>query len=426
MPEEYGFSVDADGARVNAMIPDAIDERQLSSVAQAMLKSVSELVSDPDKRVYAVMDGSQFNDLPRLLKQADISHRPLYRYAGGDYAVIVGGPWLVNPYQAALSHSNDTSSDDAAEDDLSDEEIEARSSALSAQMVSSLKAGDPTGGGMLPVQAVDHGLVIQRLQKVVELSDGKPALVLWSGNDDLAVEHLYRHLRGLNRILVPKVWRDIPASADAQRVSNEAELLAAGDVAPSQNGDSSNCDMVIFRHADANVMMQTVPALNEMQVARLFGPAENITFAPDDAWGGGIKRARKGSDIVSPQQGLLTLDRDAMVAMSASRLEVSRKRILAYLRDADSENNNLSDADLRKKVLFYEAHGQELGLRSERAHGQWAFLMSSSDGAIGDEQEIRSALKSSRDADQTLDRIMDRMVKIGQAEMSGKLTQEGA
>jgi len=85
------------------MVPDAIDERQLSSVAQALLKSVSELASDPDKRLYAVMDGSQFKDLPRLLKQADISHRPLYRYAGGDYTVIVGGPWLVDPYQTAAA-----------------------------------------------------------------------------------------------------------------------------------------------------------------------------------------------------------------------------------------------------------------------------------------------------------------------------------
>ncbi len=401
------------------MVPDAIDERQLSSVAQALLKSVSELVSDPDKRVYAVMDGSQYSDLPRLLKQADISHRPLYRYAGGDYAVIVGGPWLVNPYQAALSQSNDTSSSDAAEDDISNEELESRSAALSAQMVSSLEAGDPTGGGMLPVPDVDPTLVIQRLQKIVELSDGKPALVLWSGNGDFTTEHLHRHLRGLNRILVPKIWKDNQILNEGPRVTNEEEFVAAGDHEPSEELMSGGQEMVIFRHADANVMMQTIPSLDEVQVARLFGPAVQIIFAPDEAWGGGVKRARRGANISAPL-GPLKFDRAAMQMMSASRLEVSRQRVMAYLREADPENNNLSDADLRKKTLFYEADGKEMGLRSEATHARWAFLMSSTDGEIGREQAIRNAVKTSADPDQTLGQLMDEMVKIGQAEIQGK------
>jgi hypothetical protein len=211
---------------------------------------------------------------------------------------------------------------------------------------------------------------------------------------------------------------------EGPRVSNEIEFAAAGEGEPTRCDEVAHSEMVIFRHADANVMMQTIPALNEAQVARLFGPASTIIFAPDEVWGGGIKRARWGSDIAAPR-GLLTLDRDAMSAMSASRLDVSRKRIMTYLRSADPENNNLSDAELRRKVLFYEAQGQKLGLRSERAHGQWAFLMSSSNGAIGEEEEIKSALKSSRDADQTLKQIMEAMVKIGQSEIQGKRVLEG-
>lgn len=419
MPTKHGFTINANGTRIDFMIPDAIEETQLSSVAQALLKSVSDLAVDPDKRVYAVMDGSQFNDLPRLLKEANVSHRPLYRYAGGDYAIILGGPWLIDPYQAALPRSPDlTSSDEQIEDDISDEQLEARSAVLSAQMVSSLEAGDPTGGGMLPAQKNGHAAV-ERLGQVIKLSDGKPAVVFWSGESSVDPEQLYRHLRGLNRISVPTIWKDNQVLNEGPRVRNEEEFAAAGDHQPSEELMSGGQEMVIFRHADANVMMQTIPALDEVQVARLFGPATQLIFAPDKAWGGGVKRARRGANILAPL-GPLKFDRAAMQMMSSSRLEVSRQRVMAYLREADPENNNLSDSDLRKKTLFYEADGKEMGLRSEGAHARWAFLMSSTDGQIGQEQEIRKAVKTSADPDQTLAQLMDEMVKIGQAELQGK------
>lgn len=402
------------------MTPDAIDETQLSSVAQALLKSVSELVSDPDHRVYVVMDGSQFDDLPKLLKAANVSHRPLYRYAGGDYAVIVGGPWLIDPYQAALPPTTDQTLVDEGADDISDEQIEAYSASLSAKMVSALEAGDLTGGGMLPAP-VSHnpGLVIERLRQVVKLFDGKPAAVFWTGESSLNPERLYKHLRGLNRISVPKIWKDDQVANEGPRVRNEEEFAASGDDAPAEDLASGGQEMVIFRHADSNVMMQTVPALDEAQLARLFGPASQLIFAPDKIWGGGVKRARHGATIAAPL-GSLRFDRAAMQTMSAARLEVSRHRVMNYLREADPENNNLSDADLRKKTLFYEADGKEMGLRSEGSHARWAFLMSSTDGEIGRENEIRKAVKTSSDPDQALAEIMDGMVRIGHSELQGK------
>lgn len=404
------------------MTPDAIDETQLSSVAQALLKSVSDLVSDPDQRVYVVMDGSQFDDLPKLLKAANVSHRPLYRYASGDYALILGGPWLIDPYQPALPETSDQTLVVEGEDDISDEQLKAHSAALSANMVSALEAGDPTGGGMLPAQVGhDPGLVIKRLRQIVMLCDGKPATVFWAGERSLNSEHLYKHLRGLNRISVPKVWKDNQPTHEGPRVRNEEEFSAAGDDAPMEDLTNGGQEMVIFRHADTNVMMQTIPALDEVQIARLFGPATQLIFAPDLVWGGGVKRARHAANI-KPPLGPLQFDPAAMQAMSAARLEVSRQRVMAYLREADPENNKLSDADLRKKTLFYEADGKEMGLRSEGAHARWAFLMSSTDGEIGQEQEIRKAVKSSADPDQTLAEIMDGMVRISQSEIQGKRT----
>jgi hypothetical protein len=409
--EKHGVIVDADGARVGLMDPDAIDERQLSSVAQALLKSISELASDPDKRVYAVMDGSQFNDLPRLLKLADVSHRPLYRYAGGDYAVIVGGPWLVNPYQAALSHSNDTSSNDSAEGDVSEEELESRSASLSAQMVSSLEAGDPTGGGMLPGHAVDPALVIKRLQKIIELSDGKPTLVFWSGDGDFAVEDFYRHLRGMNTVRVPK----------SDKGDKNTQMLSAGDgreiAVVGQEDDSAEyssfrgCERVIFRHADANVMMQVIPVLDETQTAILFGPAEQIIFAPDSIWGGGLKRARKRNDV-PPQHGILSLTEDNIATMADIRLEASRRKRAALFRNSVPHLlDGLNDEEALVCMERYEQQARTHGLRTERGFYQWTYLMSASEGRFIQSPDIRDHLKGGN-PDKRLDEMMGFMANV--------------
>lgn len=424
MSTEHGFSVDADGARVDPMVPDAIDERQLSSVAQALLKTVSEPVSDPAQRVYAVMDGSQFNDLPRLLQQADVSHRPLYRYAGGDYAVIVGGPWLVDPYHAALSFSDATFHHDDADGDLSDEELHSRSAALSVEMVSSLEAGDPTGSGMLPMQDVDPAPVLERLKKIIELSDGKPALVFWSGCSDLNVEALYRHLRGLNRISVPTMWRGNQVVGEEACVRNEEEFAAAGDHLPAEDLTSSGRETVIFRHSDANVMMQTIPALDEVQVARLFGPATQLVFAPDKAWGGGVKRAQRQANISAPP-GPLKFDRAAMQMMSASRLEASRQRVLAYLREVDPGVEETPDPQLMKTVIKYEQSGSKLGIESERAHMKWAYLMSITNGLVNNSAVKQYFDNHAGHPDDAVDDILDELDQAAGGDWDTLMAGEG-
>jgi len=56
------------------------------------------LIADPDTRVYAVMDGAFFQNIAAKLRDAGLARRSLYRY-GGDYSVVMGGPWLIDPYQ---------------------------------------------------------------------------------------------------------------------------------------------------------------------------------------------------------------------------------------------------------------------------------------------------------------------------------------
>lgn len=367
------------------MTPGAIDETQLSSVAQALLKSVADLASDPGQRVYAVMDGAQFDDLPRLLKAANVAHRPLYRYAGGDYAVILGGPWLIDPYQAAAPATADhTFADEDATDDISDEQLEARSAALSAHMVSSLDAGDPTGGGMLQAQGSDDpASVIERLRQIVKLSDGKPAAVFWTGDNTLNSERLYKHLRGLNRISVPKAWKDNQAAHEGAPSSNGHELAAAGNNAPSEAHATAGQEMVIFRHADANVMMQMIPALDEAQLARLFGPARQIIFAPDEPWGGGVKRARQASPSHHQAKDVLTLTTIQIKNISLLRDDVSASRISHYLeRNASSHLRHLNQQDRDQWIASHLTEARSLGVRSEADLARWCYLQAITKGQL--------------------------------------------
>jgi len=162
------------------MLRDPSDERRQETASEALLKAVCELAANAQKRVYAVMDGSRYDDLPKLLKGANVAHRPLYRYAGGDYDVVLGGPWLIDPYQSATPTFTATSPS-TDEDDLSEEVLAARSAALSAEMVSSLQAGDPTGDGMLPAPDANVERVEERLQNIIVIGESKPGLVFWSG-----------------------------------------------------------------------------------------------------------------------------------------------------------------------------------------------------------------------------------------------------
>lgn len=386
------------------MQTEAVDESGLSSVAQALSKAISELSADKDKRVYAVMDGSQFDDLPRLLKQADVAHRPLYRYAGGDYSVILGGPWLVDPYQASASPTSLEAMPYGDDGDVSDDELAQRSAALSDQMVTSLQSGDPTGGGMLPGRVDDPSVVDARLQALIALSDGKPALVFWSGNSKLDAETLYRHLRGLNTIRVPKSDRD-DGNPQMQGAGDLRDIaVAAEEDVTSDRLRSGGYERLIFRHADANVLMQVIPVLNEAQVATLFGPAEQIIFAPDSAWGGGLKRARKGTDV--PPQSVLSLTRKNIEAMSDIRLEASRRKRVSLFRNSTPHLlDGLNDEQALICMERYEQQARTYGLRTERGFYQWTYLMSASEGRFIQSPEIRHHLKGGN-PDKRLDEMM--------------------
>lgn len=127
-------------------------------------------------------------------------------------------------------------------------------------------------------------------------------------------------------------------------------------------------------------MMQVFPVLDEAQAGRLFGPAEQIFFSPDPAWGGGVKRGRRPSAELLAGRGMLHLSSGMIAMIEDARMQASRLKVVAYLRDVHPATLDVADGEMIERVLSYEASGARLGLASERAHMKWAYLMSITDG----------------------------------------------
>lgn len=75
----------------------AATERPAGDERLRLEKALDSHVADPDKRVFAVIDGAKFPDLPTRLVKASVAHFPLYQ--GSDRDLIEAGPWLVSLYR---------------------------------------------------------------------------------------------------------------------------------------------------------------------------------------------------------------------------------------------------------------------------------------------------------------------------------------
>lgn len=390
------------------MIEPQPDQAELSAMGQALLARLQEISQQADRRIFAVMDGARFDNLPAVLRAADVAHRPLYRHAGGDYAIVTGGPWLIDPSMPAALPLSESEDDDAEPDDadLSIEMLEARSATLSARMMAALADGDSTGGGVLAGNVhPDSDAVLLRLEKILRAGGEKAAIVLWIGDETLTAESLYRHLRGINRIIIPKT------DASDELGESRAELTAAGDGADEKPASG---EMVIFRHADPNVLVQLFPGLDEDQAARLFGPATEVLFAPDQNWGGGVKRGRRPAGIPTPTGHLHLVD-DNISQIRALRLKTMREMRVVYLQKccADELGEATPNA-LAEHVLVSEQTGKRLGLVSEAAHCRWAYLMFATRGQIATSPDV---VRYIRDGGSNPDRQVSLVMKSTVAEL---------
>lgn len=165
MSGDAGQSGLARHARVTAVADDLV-----RTPRRDLLVHLTQLVLTPDTRVFAVIDGAFQTDLPARCRAAGLSHRALYRH-DGDPAIVLGGPWIINPYRDGFVMTEDPAPDwavAAGEGNLTAE-------ALASRMQAALEAGDPSGGGMLPVDdANDTRAIIARLDAVLRLAGDCP------------------------------------------------------------------------------------------------------------------------------------------------------------------------------------------------------------------------------------------------------------
>lgn len=272
--------------------------------------------------VLAVLDGAQFDDLPTALLLGSFVARALYLDRGdNDPARLITAPQLV----------------------WLDE-----------------RPGRSTGR---PPE--------ETLPALLALLENRPAAVFWrcaAGGDAL-----FRHLRGLNMVMIPKTAAGLPPEAAPENDSH----------AP-----------VIFRHADANVMAQTLPAIDVAEAARLFGPAEAIVFSPDPDWlPDGTKAPlydTRRPDWPFAQPGMARLSPATRARMRALREARTSRRVAAYLRKvAPDQTAALDDTRLAAATAHHITEARGLGVRSEAALGRWCFLQLLCGGSLGSNPEVK-------------------------------------
>ena len=282
---------------------------------------------------FAVLDGAQFDDLPRDLAAAGLKARALYLNRDGtdDQVVAVG------PHMVALES---------------------------------------------PAQA----------QAVQGLVGDKPALVVWTCPD--GAEALYRHLRGINKVEFPH-GADPDPTPDYARIDPRDGPNPPEPPAPRPDPETGQrYDLVNFRHADANAMAQVLPAIDLPTWARLFGPATQIAYLPTDDWGdGGAYVAPRPEDLPQARAGWLRLDLATNARMREIRLDRASRRIARYLRkQAPGNTQGLDDDALVQRARAYVDEAVGYGVQTEGAMGRWAYMQICSGDALSKSVDVHEAM----------------------------------
>lgn len=198
-----------------------------------------------------------------------------------------------------------------------------------------------------------------------ELANQQPCTVFWScQRGEMA---LWKHLRTINEILVPDDRAAQPATPD-QPIKYER---------------------VLFRHWDPNVLGSILPVLSAPQFACFFGPAEAVLMNAIDY--GGIKLALHTDDLPPASKSPLRITPEQIEALKGVMMQYSRKRIRSYLGNvARREVEVLGQGRVDEIIRDSEWTGTELlGLKTEQAHGRWAYIMVRTNGRALEQPGLR-------------------------------------
>jgi hypothetical protein len=317
-----------------------------------MLEALRRIAVDPGQRVYVLMDGARFDDLPRMLASAGLSHRSLYRNVQ-DAELVRAGPWLVDPYRLPDPGLNAWGGLPTSDGDGASAE-----DAVATDTEAALKDVSGSGDGMDWAGTEPSANPFAQLQQIAAIAADLPAAIFWIGDADLSQAKFWRHLRTLNMALIPKGYGE-------------------DDPPPLEPGGETH-DALMFRHADGNVLAEVLPVLDGAQFSRVFGPAKALMFlAPDHPASDGstVRRALLPDDAPPAPPGMLKLSMEQMLGIEEIRFERLQKRTTEYLRRVGADKlEGRKEAALRRDTDIWLKSGMAYGVKSECALWQWSYL----------------------------------------------------
>ncbi len=370
---------------------------------QALLGAASQIASDPARRIYAVMDGAQFDDLPDVLARAGLAHRSLYRNVQ-DIELVKAGPWLIDPYHLPDPVANVWGGMPSISD---------ITPAIKADTEAALSETDAASLG--DAAYYDEGKTadpVAQLTKVIQMTGDLPAAVFWVGEANLSEPVLWRHLRTINMVLFPKSEID-----DIEEVSES--MAAAEQTTLSSQSDTHK--MVVFRHADPNVLAQVLPCMNVAEFARFLGPAGTVCFAPTDEWRlePPVAQAVKPAESPVAERGPLKLSATTVRGIEVASKNASERRIVDFLRStAPQYTQRLSDDKLLAIVREAHVSGASVGVQSERSIGLFTLLSLMSGGELAkDTRFLNGIRRDPRPADYVVDEVYDQITAMSSADI---------
>ncbi|WP_299965288.1 hypothetical protein [uncultured Roseobacter sp.] len=317
---------------------------------------------------FAVVDGAQFPDLPALIASARLEAWPLYRNDDPQERAAA-------PHMIGLSRF-------AGEEDLS-------------------------------VDALPSADVINVLRDA--LGD-TPAMVVWQG---CAHATLFQHLRGLNMVEVPR-GTDTPVGPDYAMLDPSKPTAQASGAKVDGRGEY---ELILFRHADPNVIAQILPALDLPGWARFLGRTNGLAYTPADDWSdeAGTHVAPRPGGLPETQRGWLRLERETLERMAEVRLDRSARRIARYLRKhAATPTKGIDDQALVKRARGYIDEARDYGVQTEAGMGRWSYMqITTRDGMLTD-PSVRSVM-SAQDPSMTPDERVKLLLRMSATSTAGTI-----
>jgi len=197
------------------------------------------------------------------------------------------------------------------------------------------------------------------------------ACVFWHCN--AGGDALYHHLRSINKIIVPQMKDDVIADTATETV--------------------------LFRHADANVMAQVLPAVNAVELSRLLGVAEFILVRPSDEWGGSLLYVARTADMPEPQRGSLQLSPQTYQQIILNRQQGIINKIEIFLdkfADKSTQRPKPSPQELKRIARESYIEARKNGVNSEGGFNHWAWFYYASQGKFTKDVGVQNYIRDER------------------------------